>query len=54
MEKLNRFIYEIQQLLNKQLKIRPVPKIRFIHDKNPEEAAEVEKLIEEAKHEIQK
>ena len=45
MEKLKRFVYQIQQLLNKKLKIRPVPKIRFIYDKNPEEAAEVEKII---------
>jgi len=45
LSKLSRHIYEIQQLLNKKLKIRPVPKIRFINDKSPEEAAEIEKLL---------
>ncbi|MDO8743328.1 MAG: 30S ribosome-binding factor RbfA [Candidatus Azambacteria bacterium] len=47
--KLNRSIYQIQQLLNKKLKIRPVPKIIFKRDKNPEEASEIEKLISEIK-----
>lgn len=49
--KLNRSIYQIQQLLNKKLKIRPVPKIIFRYDKNPEEASEVEKLFKEIKEE---
>ncbi|MBI2446863.1 MAG: 30S ribosome-binding factor RbfA [Parcubacteria group bacterium] len=47
--KLNRLVYQIQQLLNKKLKIRPVPKIIFKQDTNPEEASEVEKLIKEIK-----
>lgn len=46
LKKLNVSIYEIQQELNKKLKVRPVPKIIFRLDKNPEEAAEIEKLIE--------
>lgn len=49
LEKINRSIYQIQQLLNKTLRVRPVPKIIFKFDKNPEEAADVEKLIEEIK-----
>lgn len=49
LKKINNSIYKIQQLLNKTLRVRPVPKIRFINDKNPEEAAEIEKLIEEVK-----
>jgi ribosome-binding factor A len=36
-------------LLNKKLKVRPVPKIIFKFDKNPEGAAEIEKLIKETK-----
>lgn len=51
LDKLNRSIYQIQQLLNRKLEVRPVPKIIFKHDKNPEEAYEVEKLLEEIKHE---
>lgn len=45
--KLNRSIYQIQQLLNKKLKIKPVPKIIFKRDPNPEEASEVEKLLKD-------
>jgi ribosome-binding factor A len=44
-KKLNASIYGIQQELNKKLKVRPVPKIIFKLDKNPEEAAEIEKLL---------
>ena len=47
---LNKYIYQIQQLLNKKLKVRPVPKINFVYDKNPEEAAEIEELLEEVKN----
>ena len=49
--KLNRLIYQIQQLLNKKLKVRPVPKIIFKRDKNPEEASKIEKLLTEIKEE---
>lgn len=45
--KLKRLIYQIQQLLNKKLKIRPVPKIIFKRDPNPEKASEVEKLLKD-------
>lgn len=45
--KLNNSVYQIQQLLNKKLKIRPVPKIIFKYDKNPEEASEVEKMLKD-------
>src|SRR3989344_314269 len=50
MDKLNRAIYRVQQLLNKKLKVRPVPKIIFKRDKNPEEAGEIEKILEEIKN----
>ncbi|MFH1393087.1 MAG: 30S ribosome-binding factor RbfA [Patescibacteria group bacterium] len=51
MNKLNYTIYQLQQLLNKKLKVRPVPKIAFKLDKNPEEAGKVEELLEEIKNE---
>lgn len=51
LDKLNRSIYQIQQLLNRKLEVRPVPKIIFKFDKNPEEVSGVEKLLEEIKHE---
>lgn len=50
--KLNRSIYQIQQLLNKKLKIRPVPKIIFRYDKNPEEASKIESILKKIKKEI--
>ncbi|MEK7578799.1 MAG: ribosome-binding factor A [Patescibacteria group bacterium] len=53
LDKLNHSIYQIQQLLNKKLEVRPVPKIIFKRDKNPEETDKVEKLLEEIKHEKQ-
>ena len=52
LDKINRSIYQIQQLLNKKLAVRPVPKIIFKRDKNPEQAAEIEKLIEEIKGDV--
>lgn len=45
--KLIRSIYKIQQILNKKLKVRPMPKIIFRYDKNPEEASKVEKLLKD-------
>ncbi|MDP2946175.1 MAG: 30S ribosome-binding factor RbfA [bacterium] len=51
LDKLNSSIYQIQQLLNRKLEVRPVPKIIFKFDKNPEEAGKIEKLLEEIKHE---
>ena len=45
LERLNRHIYGLQQMLNKKLQMRPVPKIRFVLDKTEEEAEQVEKLM---------
>ena len=47
--KLNRLVYQIQQILNKKLKVRPVPKIIWKYDKNPEEASKVESILKEVK-----
>lgn len=52
---LNRKIYFIQQALNKELKIRSVPKIKFLEEKQLKEAAEIEKIfkkIQKEKNEI--
>ena len=51
LDNLNRSIYQIQQLLNRKLEVRPVPKIRFIYDKSPEEASKIEQIIEDIKYE---
>ncbi|TSC74515.1 MAG: hypothetical protein G01um101444_285 [Parcubacteria group bacterium Gr01-1014_44] len=51
LEQINKNIYFLQQILNKKLKIHPVPKMFFVLDKTEERAAEVEKVIERAKKE---
>lgn len=46
---LNRHIYELQQKLNKIMRIRPVPKIEFFKEKKTAEAGRVEELLEHIK-----
>ena len=46
---LNKKIYSIQQELNKRLKMRPIPKIRFGKEKKGREAQRVEELLENLK-----
>jgi ribosome-binding factor A len=46
---LNSEIYEIQHLLNRKLKMRRVPKIIFLPDKNAGNAERVEELLEKIK-----
>ncbi len=43
---LNREIYGLQQILNKRIKIRFVPKIRFLEDKRLKEAQKIDTLLE--------
>ena len=45
LEILNRHIYNLQQLLNKKLEMRPVPKIRFVLDQTEAEAEKLEGLL---------
>lgn len=44
---LNKNIYHLQQILNKRLRMKPVPKIAFKIDSSIEEAEKVEKLFSE-------
>lgn len=46
MKVLNQRIYDIQQLLNKRLNMRPMPKIQFIEEKVTKEAGRIEELLE--------
>ncbi len=46
---LNRIIYHIQQLLNKCLNMRPIPKIVFYREDKTIQAAEVEQILEQLK-----
>jgi ribosome-binding factor A len=48
---LNRHIYEIQQKFNKRVKMRPVPKIRFVEEKKTREASRIEQVLEGLKKE---
>ncbi len=47
---LNRQIYEIQQELNKRLKMKFIPKIEFWEEKRTKEAGEIEEILEEIKN----
>lgn len=52
---LEKLIYYLQQRLNKRLKMRPLPRIRFIEEKKTKEAGKVEELLEKIrkqKHEV--
>ena len=49
LEILNCQIYDIQQRLNKRLKMRPIPKIMFVEEIATKEAGRVEELLEKIK-----
>ncbi|MDD3386399.1 MAG: 30S ribosome-binding factor RbfA [Candidatus Pacebacteria bacterium] len=42
---LNRNVYNIQQIINKKIKMRPVPKISFYQETKTAEAGKIEKLL---------
>ncbi len=44
---LKQHIYHLQQMINQELAMRPVPKIRFEIDTTEERAARIEKLLDE-------
>lgn len=48
---LNKNIYVLQQFLNKRLKMRPIPRIRFLKEKTTVEAAKIEEILEKLKNE---
>ena len=49
LEKLNKNVYHIQQILNKRLRMRPVPKIRFLIDAEEIKREKIEKSLAELK-----
>jgi ribosome-binding factor A len=49
LEILDKIIYELQQKINKRLKMRPIPKIRFVEEKETVKAARIEKILESLK-----
>lgn len=46
---LNNQIFDLQQIINKRLKMRPIPKIKFVEEKETRKAEKIEKLLEEIK-----
>jgi len=46
---LNHRIYLLQQKLNKRLRMRPLPKIMFVEEKETSEAGRIEEILEELK-----
>ena len=46
---LNKNIYFLQQKLNERLKMKRVPKIKFVRERETEKAAEVEEILEKLK-----
>ena len=47
---LNQKIYELQQKINRRLKMRPVPRIRFLEERETAEAGRIEELLEKIKN----
>jgi ribosome-binding factor A len=48
---LNRKVYELQQKLNQRLRMRPIPKIKFVEEKETREAGRIEEILEKLKKE---
>lgn len=48
---LKRHIYDLQQILNKKLKMRPVPKIEFLKETKTKEAGRIEELLAKIRRE---
>jgi len=51
LEILHRQIYSIQQLLNRRLKMKFIPRIEFREERKTAEAGKIEELLEELKKE---
>ena len=46
---LNKIIYALQQKINKRLKMRPIPKIRFAEERETAEAGKIEEILNNLK-----
>ncbi|MFC1663955.1 30S ribosome-binding factor RbfA [Patescibacteria group bacterium] len=46
---LSQLIYEIQGELNRHLKMRPIPRIRFVEEKETKQAGRIEEILEKIK-----
>jgi len=48
---LNKNIYFLQKILDKKLRMRPIPKIRFLKEEATVEAARIEEILQKLKNE---
>jgi len=48
---LEKLIYGIQQKINRRLRMRPIPKIKFVREDRTKEAAKIEGILEGLKEE---
>ena len=48
---LKKEVYEMQQLLNKRLNMRPVPRIEWVVETKTQEAQEIEEILDRIKEE---
>lgn len=46
---LKRSLYELQQKINRRLKMRPVPRMNFIEEKKTKEADRIEEILDKLK-----
>lgn len=46
---LNKNIYTLQKKLNQRLKMRPLPRIKFLEEKKTSQAGKVEEILEQLK-----
>jgi ribosome-binding factor A len=49
---LNKSVYDIQYKINRTLKMRPIPKIRFVKETEVSKAARIEELLAKASEEV--
>jgi len=48
---LNQQVYELQQKLNQRLRMRPIPRIKFMEEEETREAGKIEEILEKLKKE---
>jgi len=48
LKRLNSHIFNLQQMLNKKLNMRPVPKFRFVLDQTESEAQNLDELLKKS------
>lgn len=50
LESLEKSVYYLQQKLNQRLRMRPIPRIKFVEEQKTKEAGRVEELLEKIRN----